>query len=110
MSPKARESEATAKTPDGVARAAPRCGSPARVPSSVNTPAAVEEPSARKRVEANDDNIFVALAVVNDRLSNLESSQRVRDEGKRMIEDVGSGMFASKLGVSMRGRPHGRNT
>ena len=101
MSPKARESEATAKTPDGVARAAPRCGSPARVPSSVNTPAEVEEPSARKRVEANDDNIFVALAVVNERLSNYKYSQQ------RMLEAVGSGMFASKLGVNMRGRPNG---
>ena len=95
MSPMARETEATAKTPGGVARAAPGRGSPARVPSSVNTPAVVEEPSACERGEATDDKILAALAALTDRLAKLESSQRVRDEDERMLGAVESGMFAS---------------
>ena len=101
----ARATEATAKTPGGVARAAPGRGSPGRVPSSANTPAVVEETSARERGKATDDKILAALAAVTDRLSKLESSQRVRDEDERMLGAVESGMFGSKLGANMRGRP-----
>ena len=60
----ASETTATAKTPGGVARAAP-----ARVPSSVNTPAVVEEPYARDRGEATYDKILAALAALTDRVS-----------------------------------------
>uniref|UniRef100_A0AAV1UMW7 Uncharacterized protein n=1 Tax=Peronospora matthiolae TaxID=2874970 RepID=A0AAV1UMW7_9STRA len=101
----ARETEATPKIPGGVARAAPGRVSPARVPSSGDTPGVVEVPPARERSEATDDKILAALAAVTDRLSKLESSQRVRDEDERMLGDVESGMFASKLGANMRGRP-----
>uniref|UniRef100_A0AAV1V901 Uncharacterized protein n=1 Tax=Peronospora matthiolae TaxID=2874970 RepID=A0AAV1V901_9STRA len=105
MSLMARETEATSKTPGGVARAAPGRVSPARVPSSGDTPGVVEVPPARERSEATDDKILAALAAVTDRLSKLESSQRVRDEDERMLGAVESGMFASKLGANMRGRP-----
>uniref|UniRef100_M4B4D2 RxLR effector candidate protein n=1 Tax=Hyaloperonospora arabidopsidis (strain Emoy2) TaxID=559515 RepID=M4B4D2_HYAAE len=77
--------EATSKTTGGVARATPRRGSPACVPSSVNTPADVEEFPARERGEATDDKILAALAAVTDRLSKPESPQRVRDEDGRML-------------------------
>ena len=75
------------------------------MPSSVNTPAVVGEPSARERGEAIDDKILAALAAVTDRLAKLESSQCVRDEDERMIGAVESGMFVYKLGVNMRERP-----
>ena len=105
MSPMARETEAAPKTSGGVARSAPGRVSQARIPPSVNTPRVVEVPPARERCEATDDKIIAALAAVTDRLSKLESSQRVRDEDKRMLGAVESGMFASKLGANMRGRP-----
>ena len=82
----ARETEATAKTLGGVARAAKGRASPARVPLSVNTPAAVEEPSARERGEATDDKILAALAALTDRLAKIECSQRDRDEDERCLE------------------------
>uniref|UniRef100_A0AAV1TRY5 Uncharacterized protein n=1 Tax=Peronospora matthiolae TaxID=2874970 RepID=A0AAV1TRY5_9STRA len=71
----------------------------------MNTPAAVEEDPASKKGEATDDKILVALATLIDRLSKLESSQRVRDEDERMLGAVESGLFASKLGANVRGRP-----
>ena len=71
----------------------------------MNTPAVVGEPSARERGEAIDDKILAALAALTDRLAKLESSQRVRYEDERMLGAVESGMFASKLGANMRGRP-----
>ena len=101
----ARENEATPKTPGGVARAAPGRVSPARVPPSVNTPGVVELPPSRERSEATDDKILAALPAVTDLLSKLESSQRVRVEYERMLGAVERGMFASKLGANMRGRP-----
>ena len=101
----ARKTKATAKTPGDVARAAPGRNSPARVHSSVNTPAVVGEPSARERGEATSDKILAALAALTDRLTKLESSQRVRDEDERMLRAVESGMFVSKLEANMRGRP-----
>ena len=97
--------ETTVKTPGGVARAAPGRGSLARVPSSANTPAVVKGVPTHERGEAADDKILAALAAVTDRLSKLEYSQRVRDEDEPMLEAVESGMFASKLGANMRGRP-----
>ena len=42
---------------------------------------------------------------MTDRLSKLDSLQRVRDEDERMLGAVNIGMFASKLGENMRGRP-----
>lgn len=60
----ARETEATPKTPRGVARAAPGRVSPARVPSSGDTPGVVEVPPARERSEATDDKILAAFAAV----------------------------------------------
>ena len=104
MSPMARETEATAKTPGGVARAAPGRGSPARVPSSVNTSAVVGEQSARERGEATDDKILAALVALTDRLTKLESSQRVLED-ERIIGTVENGMLASKLEANMCGRP-----
>ena len=71
----------------------------------MNAPVVVGEPSARERGEATDDKILAALAALTDRLSKLESSQRVRNEDERMIGAVESGMFASKLGTNMRGCP-----
>uniref|UniRef100_A0AAV1T469 Uncharacterized protein n=1 Tax=Peronospora matthiolae TaxID=2874970 RepID=A0AAV1T469_9STRA len=53
----------------------------------------------------SDDIILTALAGVTERLTVLESSQRVRDEKEWMMGAVEKGMFASKLGAKMRGRP-----
>uniref|UniRef100_A0AAV1V1J0 CCHC-type domain-containing protein n=1 Tax=Peronospora matthiolae TaxID=2874970 RepID=A0AAV1V1J0_9STRA len=94
--------EPTTKTPGGVAQPTPGRGSPARVPTPVTTSAVVEDSSAQ---ETRDDKILAALASVTERLATLESSQRVRDEDERMLGAVESGMFASKLGANMRGRP-----
>ena len=77
----------TAKTPGGVERAAPGCGSPARVFLSINSPAAAKESPARERLVATDDKILAALAVVTNRLSKLKSSQRDRDEDERMLSE-----------------------
>ena len=82
----ARETEATEKTSGGVSRDAPGRGSPARMPSSVNTLAIFREPSARERGEATDDKILTALAALTDRMAKLNSSQRVRDEDERCLE------------------------
>ena len=71
----------------------------------MNTPGVVEVPPDRERSEATDDKILAALAAVTDRLSKLESSQRVRDEDERMLGAVESGMFAPSLDANMRGRP-----
>ena len=86
-------------------RAAPVRGSPARVPSSAKPLSVVEEPPARERSEATNDKILAALAAVTDRMSKIESSQCVRYEDEMMLGAVESGMFASKLGENMRGRP-----
>ena len=113
MSPTAKASKASAKTPGGVARAATGRGTPARGPSPVPVPvpspvpasAIVDDPPVRERSEATEDKILAALAAVTDRLSKLESSQRVRDEDERMLGAVESGMFASAFGANIRGRP-----
>ena len=93
--------EAIGNTLCNVSRAAPGRGSPACVPSSVNTPVAVEDSSARES-ETREDNILAALAGVTERLAVLESSQRERDEDERMMGAVESDVFASKLGANMR--------
>nr|BAP68812.1 RxLR effector candidate protein [Hyaloperonospora arabidopsidis Emoy2] len=102
MRPKTGATEATSKKPGGFARATPRRGLPSRVPSSVKTPAAVEDSSARES-ETRDDKILAAPAGVMERLAVLESSQRVRDEDERMMGAVESGMFTSELGANMHG-------
>uniref|UniRef100_A0AAV1T508 Uncharacterized protein n=1 Tax=Peronospora matthiolae TaxID=2874970 RepID=A0AAV1T508_9STRA len=94
--------EPTTKTPGGVARPTPGRGSPARVPTPVTTSAVVKDSSAQ---ETRDDKTLAALSSVTERLATLESSSRVRDEDERMLGAVESGMFASKLGANMRGRP-----
>ena len=52
-----------------------------------------------------DDKNLVALASVTDRLSKLEFSQRVRDEGERILGAIESGMFSSAPRANMRSRP-----
>uniref|UniRef100_A0AAV1V2L8 Uncharacterized protein n=1 Tax=Peronospora matthiolae TaxID=2874970 RepID=A0AAV1V2L8_9STRA len=97
----AATTEPTTKTPAGVPRATPGRGSPARAPTA---PAVVNDGPARESGK-RDDKILAALAALTDRLASLESSQRVRDEEERMLGVVESGLFASKLGANMRGRP-----
>uniref|UniRef100_A0AAV1TR58 RxLR effector candidate protein n=1 Tax=Peronospora matthiolae TaxID=2874970 RepID=A0AAV1TR58_9STRA len=97
----AATTEPTTKTPGGVPRATPGRGSPARAPTA---PAVVNDGPARESGK-RDDKILAALAALTDRLASLESSQRVRDEEECMLGVVESGLFASKLGANMRGRP-----
>ena len=98
MSPMAATTEPTTKTPGGVSRAAPGRGLPARAPTA---PAVVNDGPARESGQ-RDDKILAALT---DQLASLESSQRVRDKAERMLGALESGLFASKLGANMRGRP-----
>ncbi|CAI5733951.1 unnamed protein product [Hyaloperonospora brassicae] len=80
-------------------------GGVARAPTTAHVHAVVEETPAQERVGATDDKILAALADVTSRLASLESSQRVRDEDKRMLGAVERGMLASNLGAKLRGRP-----
>ena len=98
MSPMAATTEPTTKTPEGVPQATPGRVSPARARTA---PAVVNDGPARESGQ-RDDKILAALT---DRLASLESLQRVRDEEERMLGAVESGLFASKLGANMRGRP-----
>uniref|UniRef100_A0AAV1T9S2 Uncharacterized protein n=1 Tax=Peronospora matthiolae TaxID=2874970 RepID=A0AAV1T9S2_9STRA len=101
MSPRSATTEPTTKTPEGVPRSTPGRGSPARAPSA---PAVVNDGPARESGK-RDDKILAALAALKDRLASLESSERVRYEEERMLGAVESGLFVSKLGANMRGRP-----
>ena len=94
----AATTEPTTQTPGGVSRTAPGRGLPSRSPTA---PAVVNDGPARESGQ-RDDKILAALT---DQLASLESSQRVRDKAERMLGALESGLFASKLGANMRGRP-----
>uniref|UniRef100_A0AAV1UBX1 CCHC-type domain-containing protein n=1 Tax=Peronospora matthiolae TaxID=2874970 RepID=A0AAV1UBX1_9STRA len=97
----AATTEPTTKTPGGIPRDTPGRGSPARAPTA---PAVVNDGTARESGK-RDDKILATLAALTDRLSSLESLQRVRDEEERMLRAVESVLIASRLGANMRGRP-----
>ena len=102
MIPKKVATKPTTKTPWGHANENWRRGFTACVSSSSTAPAVVEDPSAR---ETLDDKILAALSEVTEILAMMESSHRVREEDERMLGAFESGMFASKLGANLRGRP-----
>ena len=76
---------------EGTRRCRTSCAS--RVCLFLPAPAIVDVP-ALESIKATDERIRAALVAVTDRLSNLESSQRVRDDDERMLGTVERGMFA----------------
>uniref|UniRef100_A0AAV1UFH2 Uncharacterized protein n=1 Tax=Peronospora matthiolae TaxID=2874970 RepID=A0AAV1UFH2_9STRA len=65
----------------------------------VQAPAVVEVSLARKRSEDTDDKILTTLVGLAERLTKLESSQRVRDEDELILGAVENCIFTSALGA-----------
>ena len=74
-------------------------------PSLARAVAVDQDSPARERSSTTDGKILTALTALDERMVEIESSQRKRDKHNRMLDIVESGIFALVHGAIMCVRP-----